>query len=223
MRLINLKELSIQKVVPEGIVTSDGELHELDVLALATGFDSLTGGFSEIDITGLNGEKLKDKWDGPRGAMSYLGMTVANYPNLFYTYGPHSPTAYANGPSINEVQIEWIVALSKRMREEGHTRINAQPAAEEEWKQMINDTHAMTLRDKVDSWYMGTNIPGKPRQALNYSAGVPMYRKTVWDVFDEGMKGFDLEKRVEGEEKRHGVTKIMETERVIAEEGAAPR
>lgn len=152
VKLVNLKELSITKVVPEGIVTSDGVTHELDILALATGFDSLTGGFSEIDITGINGEKLKDKWDGPRGALSYLGMTVNRFPNMFYTYGPHSPTAYANGPSINEIQIEWIVDVSKRMREEGHTSINAQPTAEEEWKQMINDTHKMSLRDKVDSW-----------------------------------------------------------------------
>lgn len=152
MKLVNLKEVSISRVVPEGIVTSDGVTHELDILALATGFDSLTGGFSDIDIRGINGEELKDKWNGPRGAMSYLGMTVANFPNMFYTYGPHSPTAYANGPTINEVQIEWIVDLSKRMRKEGHTKINAQPTAEEEWKQMINDTHKMTLRDKVDSW-----------------------------------------------------------------------
>lgn len=85
VKLINLKKVSISKVVPEGIVTSDGETHELDILALATGFDSLTGGFSDIDIRGIDGEKLKDKWDGPRGAMSYLGMTVNQYPNMFYT------------------------------------------------------------------------------------------------------------------------------------------
>ena len=155
VKIIDLKKTSIEKVVPKGIVTSDGETHELDVLALATGFDSLTGSFAAIDIRGIDNVELTEKWSGERGALSYLGMTVNQFPNMFYTYGPHSPTAYANGPSINEVQIEWIIELSKKMRKEGQTKVHAQKQAEEDWKEMINKTHAMTLRDKVDSWYMG--------------------------------------------------------------------
>ena len=165
--LVNLKKTSVSHVVPEGIVTSDGTLHELDVLAIATGFDSVTGGFTEIDITGLNGEKLSEKWGGERGALSYLGMTVNQFPNMFYTYGPHSPTAYANGPSIVEPQDEWIVDAMKKMHAEGHTKINAQKEAEDEWKQMINKTHAMTLRDKVDSWYMGKLSLPAPNSPLH--------------------------------------------------------
>ena len=110
----------------------DCELHEFDIIALATGFDSLTGGFMEIDFTGVDGEKLNEKWNTDRGALSYLGLTVHGFPNMFYTYGPHAPTAYSNGPSCVQPQGDWIVDICKKMREEGKTKIDATKAAEDQ-------------------------------------------------------------------------------------------
>ncbi|KAI7663565.1 hypothetical protein KC319_g7724 [Hortaea werneckii] len=144
----------------------------------------------EIDITGLEGEKLNDKWKS--GTFTYLGMSVANFPNMLYTYGPQSPTAYANGPSIVEPQDEWIVDVMRKMREQGKTRLNPEVKAEREWKGMVNTIHAMTLRDKVDGWYMGTNIPGKPREALNYAGGIPLYLKTIREAIQPEWKGFTV-------------------------------
>ncbi|KAK5129145.1 hypothetical protein LTR08_003810 [Meristemomyces frigidus] len=188
--LVDVRKTPVSHVVENGIVTEDGKLHEIDILSIATGFDSLTGGYKDLDITGLDGIKLAEKWK--MGTYTYLGMSVADFPNLLYTYGPQSPTAYANGPSIVEPQDEWIVSVMKKMREQGKTRINANRDAEQEWKHMINKMHSMTLRDKVDGWYMGTNIPGKPREALNYAGGIPLYLKTIRDVVEQDFKGFTV-------------------------------
>jgi len=153
--LVNVKKNPVSHVVDNGIVTEDGKLHEVDILAVATGFDSVTGGFKDIDITGLDGEVLNEKWK--MGTYTYLGISVANFPNMLYTYGPQSPTAYANGPSIVELQGEWIISVMNKMRNQNMTRINPNVDAEREWKQTVNKLHAATLRDKVDGWYMGTS------------------------------------------------------------------
>ncbi|KAM3424915.1 hypothetical protein BST61_g6889 [Cercospora zeina] len=167
VNVVDVNKTPIEKFVPEGIVTTDGQLHKLDIVAMATGFDSLTGSFTQIDIRGEEGRGLKEYWSGEQGALSYLGMTVNGFPNMFYTYGAHAPTAYGNGPSVVEPQREWIVETMKRMTNNGQTKIVADAHAESDWKSIVNTLHAMTLRDKVDSWYMGANIPGKQRQALN--------------------------------------------------------
>ncbi|KAI5367248.1 Putative flavin monooxygenase, FAD/NAD(P)-binding domain superfamily [Septoria linicola] len=190
--VVDLKKTPIERVVPEGIVTSDGKLHELDIIAMATGFDSLTGSFTQIDIQGINGRSLKEYWSGDQGALSYLGLAVNDFPNMFYTYGPHAPTAYGNGPSIVEPQCEWILESMKRMTANGQTKINAQAQAEQEWKQTVNKLHAGTFRDQVDSWYMGSNIPGKPRQALNYAGGLPLYIDTINEKLEKNWEGFDV-------------------------------
>ena len=153
--IIDLKATPVSHVTEKGIVTKDGKEHEVDLIALATGFDSLTGGFMEVDFSGIDNEQLGEKWTTDRGALTYLGMTVNNFPNMFYTYGPQAPTAYANGPSIVQPQADWITDVCLKMREEGKTKINAKKVAEEEWKKTVNEMHAMTLRHNVDSWYMG--------------------------------------------------------------------
>ncbi|EMC93437.1 hypothetical protein BAUCODRAFT_240427 [Baudoinia panamericana UAMH 10762] len=188
--LVNAKQNPITHFVENGIVTEDGTLYEVDVVALATGFDSVTGGLKDLDLVGLNGERLADKWE--MGTYTYLGMTTANFPNFLYTYGPQSPTAYANGPTIVEKQDEWIVTVLKKMREEGKTMINPTQNAEMEWKETINSLHKLSLRDKTEGWYMGTNIPGKPREALNYAGGIPLYTKTIFEVLDQDFKGFTV-------------------------------
>lgn len=161
--IVNVRENPVDHVLSEGIVTADGKLRKFDVIAIATGFDSFTGGLKDINITGLNDTKLNDKWE--RGTYTYLGMTVADFPNFFFLYGPQAPTAYANGPSITEPQGEWVTDVLKRLRAADKTRINATKEAELDWKGQVNTLHKRTLRNEVDSWYMGKCRPST-RHAL---------------------------------------------------------
>lgn len=133
--LINLGDDPILEVTPKGIQTASG-FHELDVLVLATGFDSITGGLTQIDIKGIDGQTLKSKW--ANGTLTYLGMTTAGFPNLFFLYGPQGPTAFCNGPTCAELQGNWIINCIEHMRHEGKTRIDATAAAEKEWRQHVS-------------------------------------------------------------------------------------
>lgn len=151
--LVDVKANPVARVVPTGILTADNHLHKIDILALATGFDSVTGGYKDIAITGLSGLRLAEKWR--EGTYTYLGLTVAGFPNFMFTYGPQSPTAYANGPTIVEPQGEWIVRVMREMRDRGCTRIDANEGAEREWKETIRSLHSLSLRDKTEGWYMG--------------------------------------------------------------------
>jgi len=151
--LVDVKANPVARVVPTGILTADKHLHKIDILALATGFDSVTGGYKDIAITGLSGVRLAEKWR--EGTYTYLGLTVAGFPNFMFTYGPQSPTAYANGPTIVEPQGEWIVRVMREMRDRGYTRIDANEGAEREWKETIRSLHSLSLRDKTEGWYMG--------------------------------------------------------------------
>ncbi|OQV03216.1 hypothetical protein CLAIMM_08290 [Cladophialophora immunda] len=190
VKLVDLQETSVSHVTPRGIVTTDGDLHELDILAIATGFHPITGGYNDINITGLNGKTLRNKWE--TGVYTYLGLSVNDMPNLFFTYGPQSPAAYSNGPSLIQPQGDWIVEVMKRMRCAGQTRINPQRDAELDWKETVVRLHARSLRDKIDSWYTGANVPGKRREALIYAGGLPLYLKTIQESADGGYIGFDI-------------------------------
>ncbi|TKA37347.1 hypothetical protein B0A54_10932 [Friedmanniomyces endolithicus] len=197
VKIVPVKHNPISRVTEKGIVTEDGTLHEVDIIALATGFDSVTGGLKDIELTGLNGESPTSRTckHVDRVIKLFQGRRLTQLKSMF-TYGPQSPTAYANGPSIVEKQDEWIVAVLNKMRAEGKTRLNANEDAEQEWKKTINTLHGMSLRDKVDGWYMGTNIPGsyscKPREALNYAGGMPLYLKTINEVIEQDFKGFTV-------------------------------
>ena len=156
VHVVDIKANPVKEVVPEGLVTQDGKLHELDIVAIATGFDSITGGLKDIRIQGLTDEPLSEKWRA--GTWTYLGITSSGYPNFFFLYGPHGPTAFSNGPSCVEPQADWIVDLMEKMREQGLSRINAEREAELEFKETVVRLHKRTLRDKVDGWYTGTNV-----------------------------------------------------------------
>ncbi|KAK5733406.1 hypothetical protein LTS12_026950 [Elasticomyces elasticus] len=189
--LVDMRNNDISHFTAKGIVTNDGREHEVDIIALATGFDSVTGGLKSIDIRGIDGLRLAEKWR--TGTFTYLGLTVADFPNLMFTYGPQSPTAYANGPSIVEKQGEWILSVMKMMNVKGKTFLNAKLPAEKEWKRTVGDVHAEDLRHSVASWYTGANIPGKPREALNYAGGLPKYCEIIERVLVEDMEGFTVE------------------------------
>lgn len=187
--VVDLKKTPIVELTEKGIKTSDGKVHELDMIALATGFDSLTGGMRSMGLKDSEGVDLSDKW--AQSAYSYLGTTVHGYPNMFFLYGVQGPTAFSNGPTCVEVQGDWIFKACQHMKEQGVASIEATHEAELEWHKKVQDISNTTLFPHTKSWYMGANIPGKKFEQLNYAGGFPKYIKELNSVFD-GWKGFEL-------------------------------
>ncbi|THV04300.1 cyclohexanone monooxygenase [Dendrothele bispora CBS 962.96] len=188
--LVDLDECPITEITAKGIRTADGVEHELDAIVLATGFDSLTGGITQIDIKGVDGGTIAEKWKP--GVYSYLGMTSANFPNLFFMYGPQGPTAFCNGPTCLEIQGDWIANCVKYMIENNYTRIEADAKAEQDWRQRVLDISARGLWSKAKSWYMGANIPGKAIEPLNWAGGVQNYDRICIEIAEKGYEGFNI-------------------------------
>lgn len=188
--LVDIKRTPIEWVTPAGVTTADGVLHELDILVLATGFDALTGGLFDMDIRGTGGIALQDKWN--HGVRAHLGVATAGFPNFLMVYGPQSPAGFCNGPTCAELQGEQIVQVLDHVLNSGLSRIEATSEAEEEWRQGVLEVTAMTLFDKADSWYLGANVPGKPREMINYPAGVPTYLAKWGESVEGGYSGFEL-------------------------------
>jgi cation diffusion facilitator CzcD-associated flavoprotein CzcO len=180
---------SIAKFVPQGVLMTDGDMHELDLIVLATGFDSVSGGITSIDIKGTLGT-IENKWS--HGIFTQLGLSAHGFPNMFFTYGPQAPTAFATGPATAELQGDWITACLKFMRARGLTQIEAAQDAERAWRDHVIDIGNQGLFPEAKSWYFGDNIPGKPREALNYMAGMPEYRRRLWDCAGNDYLGFIL-------------------------------
>jgi cyclohexanone monooxygenase len=186
--LVDVREDPIKEITASGVMTS-GREHEFDMLVLATGFDAVTGGITQIDIRGTNGVSIEEKWSD--GVKNNLGMAVSGFPNMFMMYGPLSPAGLCNGPTCAELQGEWIVSCLQYLREQNLTRIEASVEAEEAWVQHVEEVAAMTLFPQADSWYMGANIPGKARQFLNYF-DAPMFMEQCNDCASSGYEGFAL-------------------------------
>lgn len=163
VELVDLREDPIRKITPAGLETSAGT-HEFDILVLATGFDTSTGCFTQIDLVGSNGQRLEDVWSD--GVRTYLGYAIPHMPNLLMLYGPQSPTAFCNGPTCAEVQGDWVVECLSYLREQNLSRIEATDDAAVSWAGHIADIAEDTLFPLADSWYMGANIPGKRRELL---------------------------------------------------------
>ncbi|KAK3171528.1 hypothetical protein OEA41_003612 [Lepraria neglecta] len=179
INVVDIKKNPVVQVRPNGIVTADRKLHEVDVIALATGFDSVTGGMKNMGLRDVNGIPLSEKWK--MGTWSHLGMACNGYPNM--------STAFSNGPTCVEVQGNWIVDAIKKMGDEKVGSIEATKQAEENWHAKVQELSDKTLFPGTDSWYMGANIPGKPREQLNYAGGFPLYQKELTDSLDR-FKGF---------------------------------
>ena len=190
MMVVDIRANPVQEVVPEGIITADGKLHEIDIIALATGFDAVTGGLKQIGIKSIDGELLADKWK--EGTWSYLGMTLSGFPNLFFLYGPHGPTAFANGPTCVELQGGWIIDVINDMEKKGVRMINPSKEAEDQWKKDIDDLWDKNLCKNTESWYSGANIPGKPKESLNYTGGMQKYEKECRREMANDYAGFVL-------------------------------
>lgn len=186
--LVDLREEPIEEITPRGVRTASA-LHELDVLVLATGFDAGTGGFTRMDVRGVDGRRLRDYWaDGVR---THLGYGVPGFPNMLMLYGPQSPTAFCNGPTCAEVQGEWVVDCLRRLRSQGRTRIEATEEAADSWAKHMHDLEEMTLLSRADSWYMGANVPGKRRELL-FHPGVRIYLDHCDTCANNSYEGFRI-------------------------------
>ena len=187
--IVDVRQNAIQDVVPEGIRMANGDVHEFDTIALATGFDSVTGGLKAMDIRGTKG-LLRDKWE--EGIWTHLGMAISSFPNFFMIYGPQAPTAFANGPSAVEPQADWIVEVLREMQKDGKERIEPTPEAEKEWKELVIHYSALSLRHHVPSGWNGGNIPGKVQEPLSFAGGLPYYCDKIDEVRRQGMTGFEI-------------------------------
>ncbi|MGK5641339.1 flavin-containing monooxygenase [Streptomyces sp. URMC 126] len=187
--LVDLARTPIEEITPKGVRTADRE-HFLDVLVLATGFDALTGSQVAVDIVGKGGATLREKWaDGPR---NLLGLVSAGFPNLFTVLGPLSPSVLSNAVFSIEQHVEWITDCIAHLRGTGATEIDATPRAEDDWCAHVADLASGTLYPAAASWYMGANVPGKPRVFLAYTGGADRYRAECDAVARDGYRGFAL-------------------------------
>jgi cyclohexanone monooxygenase len=187
--LVNLRESPIVVVTESGIQTT-AEHHKFDSIVLATGFDAMTGALNAIDIVGQSGHRLADKWKaGPR---CYLGLSVADFPNLFTITGPSSPSVLSNMVYSIEQHVDFITDAITHTRGLGYDAIAPTIAAEDEWVAHVDELSGATLYPNADSWYIGANVPGKPRVFMVYPGGVEAYLDHCDQVVANGYKGFEL-------------------------------
>jgi len=189
VHLVDVRRSPIETITPRGIRTADAE-YELDVIVFALGFDAMTGGFLDIDIRGRAGLELCEKWAaGPR---TYLGLTVAGFPNLFLVTGPGSPGVLSNMVVSIEQHVDWLAGCIAHMRAEGLDVVEATPDAEEAWVGHVNEIAAGTLYPQATSWYVGANVPGKPRVFMPYVGGCGRYRAECDEIAVDDYRGFRL-------------------------------
>lgn len=190
--LVDLRAQPIREVTPIGIRTAAGQ-YDLDVIVYATGFDAMTGALSRIDIRGREGLSLGEFWRS-EGALSYLGLAVAGFPNLFTIQGPGSPSAATNFVAALEQHVEWIGDCIAHLRANGIRVIEALSSAQQEWMEHAAALVAPTVlvHPSCRSWYNGGNVPGKKRMYLGYTGGIPEYRRRCDEIAVGGYTGFKL-------------------------------
>ena len=190
--LVDLRKSPIKKFTAKGLQVGDTE-YELDSVVFATGFDAMTGALLNIDIRGRGGRPLKHKWaDGPR---TYLGLMTEGFPNLFITTGPGSPSVLYNMVPGNEQHVDWIADCIEHLRKQDRASIEPTVEAEQAWGEHVNEVGNQTLFPLADSWYLGANVPGKPRVILPYLGGFRAYSQKCQEVAAKGYEGFALTTR----------------------------
>jgi cation diffusion facilitator CzcD-associated flavoprotein CzcO len=189
--LVDIKNAPIESITETGVRTANAE-YDFDIIVLATGFDAMTGPLMKLGIVGRDGLKLSDKWAcGPR---TYLGLAVSGFPNLFLITGPQSPSVLYNMPLAIEDHVDFVAEAITYMRDRGLDVIEATLESEDRWVADALEISSKTLLPGTDSWYVGANIPGKPRICMLYLGGAPAYRAICDDVVDNGYTGFTLER-----------------------------
>ena len=189
--LVDLREEPLVRLTPTGFETSAGS-YDVDMFVLATGFDAVTGTLTRLNIEGRDGLKLADKWG--ESPACYLGVAVAGFPNMFVATGPASPAPLSNVVVSIEIHVEWIARMLNDLREQGIHVFEPTEAAEQEWVAHTNDITDQTLMRFSDSWYVGSNVSGKPRVQMVYLGGVAPYESALLDVADDNYRGFTLTK-----------------------------
>jgi cation diffusion facilitator CzcD-associated flavoprotein CzcO len=189
--LVDVRANPIECITPDGIRTRDGIEYKLDIIVFATGFDAMTGPLLRMNIRGRDGLTLSEAWRaGPR---TYLGLQIAGFPNLFTITGPGSPSVLCNMPVAIEQHVEWITACIDHMRRHGFARIEPTPEAVDRWVDHVNEAANATLMPLAGhSWYLGANVPGKPRVFMPYAGGMARYRETCAGIAANGYEGFRL-------------------------------
>jgi cation diffusion facilitator CzcD-associated flavoprotein CzcO len=188
--LVDIRSTPIEEITPSGIRTA-ADAYELDVIVFATGFDALTGALLAIDIRGRDGLTLTEAWAG--GPSAYLGLAVAGFPNLFTVTGPGSPSVLSNMVVSIEQHVDWIADCIAALRDRDVGRIEATSEAQEAWMEHVAEVGASTLFPRAASWYVGANVPGKPRVFMPYVGGVGPYRDRCAQVAADGYAGFTLD------------------------------
>jgi cation diffusion facilitator CzcD-associated flavoprotein CzcO len=189
VNLVSVRKTPIESIDATGINTSDAH-YDLDAIVLATGFDAMTGALAKIEIVGRGGQRLRDDWaDGPR---TYLGLAVDGFPNLFLVSGPGAPAVLANMVLHAEAHVNWIADAITFLDGHGYTAIEPTSDAVDGWITELNQRAEATLFPKANSWYMGANVPGKPRVFMLFLGGFAVYLDICHEVANAGYKGFTL-------------------------------
>ncbi len=191
VRLVDVKADPIEAIVPEGIRLKSGGIVPLDIIVFATGYDALTGSLLAMDIRGADGHSLREDWAaGPR---TYLGLQAPHFPNMFIVTGPGSPSVLCNMPVPIEQHVNWITDCIAYMEAHGYSRIETSEAEAEAWVAHVNEAANATLLPQAGtSWYLGANIPGKPRVFMPYAGGMARYAALCAEVANNGYRGFRL-------------------------------
>ncbi len=191
--LVSVRNAPITHLTETGLAWGEGNTAEFDDIVFATGFDAMTGTMTRIDIRGTGGQTLKDKWEA--GPLTYLGLMTAGFPNLFMITGPGSPSVLSNMMVSIEQHVEWITDCLSHLKGRGMPTIEATSQAEADWVVHVNKVAHKTLYPQANSWYMGANIPGKPRVFMPYIGGVDVYADKCDEVAAKGYEGFAIRAR----------------------------
>ena len=188
---VDCKQSPIERIVPEGIQTADGKIHEVDIIVLAVGFDAGSGALSRIDIRGRDSRSLREQWK--QEIRTSMGLQIHGYPNLFTTGAPLAPSAaLCNMTTCLQQQVDWITGCIEFAARHGKQVVEASKAFEDDWVQHHDETAAKTLVVKTDSWYMGSNVDGKPRRLVSYIGGVGNYHRRCDEIAAQGYPGFEM-------------------------------
>jgi len=189
--LVDVRTDPIEEITATGVRLRSGAEHVADIIVFATGFDAMTGTLLKMGIRGRDGLTLEQAWEaGPR---NYLGLQVPGFPNLFTVTGPGSPSVLCNMPVPIEQHVEWIADCIAHLRQHGIDRIEPEAAAADDWVEQVNRAARATLLSEVEhSWYLGANVPGKPRVFMPYAGGMARYRAICDEVAANGYSGFAL-------------------------------
>jgi cation diffusion facilitator CzcD-associated flavoprotein CzcO len=189
--LVDVRRDPIAAITPTGLRTESGATFDLDIIVFATGFDAMTGPLLALGIHGRDGLPLAKAWEA--GPVNYLGLQVAGFPNLFTVTGPGSPSVLCNMPVPIEQHVDWITDCIRHMRADGIATIEPRADASDDWVHQVNQAANATLLPFANhSWYLGANVPGKPRVFMPYAGGMARYRKICADVARDGYTGFTL-------------------------------